>query len=29
VMFKVDKIAIIYFSPKAYKLDKELFTIKG
>lgn len=27
-MFKADKTAIIYFSPKAYKLDKELFTFK-
>jgi hypothetical protein len=29
MMFKADKTAIIYFSPKAYKADKELFTIKG
>jgi hypothetical protein len=28
-MFKADKIAIIHFSPKAYKVDKEPFTIKG
>jgi hypothetical protein len=29
IMFKADKIAIIHFSPKAYKADKEPFTIKG
>jgi hypothetical protein len=27
--FEADKTAIIHFSPKAYKSDKELFTIKG
>jgi hypothetical protein len=27
--FKADKTAIIHFSPKAYKADKEPFTIKG
>jgi cell division ATPase FtsA len=27
--FEADKTAIIHFSPKAYKVDKEPFTIKG
>jgi hypothetical protein len=29
VTFKADKTAIIYFTPKAYKLDQGPFTIKG
>jgi hypothetical protein len=28
-VFKVEKTAIIHFTPKAYKSDQELFTIKG
>ena len=27
--FKAKKIAIIYFAPKIYKSDHDLFTIKG
>jgi hypothetical protein len=27
--FKVDKTAIIHFTPKAYKSDQGPFTIKG
>lgn len=27
--FEAEKTAIIYFTPKAYKLDRESFTIKG
>jgi hypothetical protein len=29
VIFKADKTAIIYFTPKAHKLEQEPFTIKG